>query len=205
MARKLSRNIFVFRAEAVLRSLDCALTDCRPLAGSPKRCYLAETSLSFLFLLPFSVLFCRKVMVQLWSVRSGSTQLRIASLLCVCKPHLAGCAVHDTDPFMCVDVHACFCMGMFIPLDKLHLWTKPAVLHQVESFPYNRRPCNWRHVSQMREFQTLLDFSGTRMSCGSGPDRSNITLYCCCRGKRDDNKGSAPYILKITTRRSDDE
>lgn len=43
------------------------------------------------------------------------------SLLCVCKPYSAGCVVYDTDPFMCVDVHAYLCMGMFIPLYKPHL------------------------------------------------------------------------------------
>lgn len=82
---------------------------------------------------------------------------------------------------------------------------KARVLHQVESLPYNCRRCNWSHVSQMREFQTLLDFSGTRMSCGSCPEGSNITLHCWCSRKRDDDKGRAPYILKITTRSSVDE
>ena len=67
---------------------------------------------------------------------------------------------------------------------------KARVLHQVESFPYKHRHCNWSHVPQMREFQALLDFSGT-MSCGFGLDGSSMTHYCCCRRRGDDDKGSA--------------
>lgn len=57
----------------------------------------------------------------------------------------------------------------------------------------------------MREFQTLLDFSFASMSCGFGPDGSNITQYCWCRRKGDDGKGSAPTFKKKKRKKKQQE
>lgn len=71
-------------------------------------------------------------------------------------------------------MHICAWACLYLFINRIYSLSmdKARVLHQVESLPYNCRHCNWSHVSQMREFQTLLDFSGTRMSCGSGPEGS---------------------------------
>lgn len=125
----------------------------------------------FLFLLLISVLFCRKVMVQQWSVLSGFIQLHTASLTICTFTNCAQLNMHYmmiTYHFWGGGVHACVCMGMFIPgilYLKMHL-------HKVRTFPFNPTCCNWSHVLQMRGFQTLLGFSGswpTCKSCGFGP------------------------------------
>lgn len=90
-----------------------------------------------------------------------------------------------TDPFLCLDVHAYLCMGMFISVAS-----SPGRM-----FSCKHRRCIWSRMSQMREFQMLLDFSVTRMSCGFGLDGSNMTQYCWCRRKGDDDKGLASTLF----------
>lgn len=144
-------------------------------------CYLAETFFFFLFLLPFSFLFCRKVMVPL---RSGFIQLLLLSFVCVMHTVFSWiCSTRQLlilfCVWMCMPVCAWACLYHYIN----HIYNsfsiyKARLLRQIEAFPHKHGRCNWSHVSQMREFQTLLDFSGTSMSCGFGPDGSTITQYC---------------------------
>ena len=91
----------------------------------------------FLLLLLFSVLFCRKVMAQQWSVLSGFTQLHTASLpssVCVCVCALETCAqlnmYYMNITKHCVCVHACVCVCAWaclylVPLCLTHCFCNP--------------------------------------------------------------------------------
>ena len=122
-------------------------------------CYLAETSFFFLLLSLFSVLFCRKVMAQQWSVLSGFTQLHTASLpsfVCVCA--LETCAQlnmyymnatkHCVCACLCVCAWACLylvplCLTRCLcnPPHPPPYWCQGASIRR--NFP---RGYNWSHA-----------------------------------------------------------
>lgn len=135
------------------------LIERRPLTGLSWTCYLAETSPSVFRLSLFpSHSFCREVTAQQSPALSGftprftCTSFPFVSVTCACMPECAWACLHlvsRVTPIMHLRGVLSRPLSSFVP----QCFDQPKRFEPTGS--------NWSHVLQMREFQTLLDFSGT--------------------------------------------
>lgn len=107
-------KIFLYSIPALFSIAWMGSNWAQTICGASWMCYLAAGFFSFLFLLLFSVLFYRKVMAQQWSVLSGFTRLQTAPLSFVCARAKSVRLNEYELNVLCVCLHACVCMGMFV-------------------------------------------------------------------------------------------